>query len=558
MADRNTVKQKVWCKQKWGVFLGIVLCGALLFGGVVIAQGTSPGSNPPAAPGKAQPTSPIPPFPAGPGNIFGGQVVKPAPVTNNPSRLQIDPEKYKKLESQGFTAEDIYTALNLQNQTGKPLEETLAFKKNTGKSWPEVLRELGQGMTITQERQPLALETRNLTPEEIRAFVNEGYSSEDILAAGEITYVYGSDPRELLLRRSQGETWANIDKDEGAKWRARQEAFVKEVQANPAAGLFFGKEKSTTTRSGLTRDEIASLNKLGYSIDDIVQADSMAYSLGLDLRAIAAQKPKEMSLVEAVWDAEQKRPIEERLARAKQQPKPDRQTELVILSKATGRSVQELIDSRVLENYWINGLTDTQSRLTREELEALAEKGYTAEEIIQADGWAYSLGLDIRQIVAKKRADQSLLAAVREADMARPLAERIAAIERQAKPDEATMKRILSQDPKGLPKNPPPGPAYVYDDYALAESWGITDRDFVKQVLDRGFKIGEVYQIVQIARDTGKSPQEVMVLKTETNTWVDVAQTLRPGKNPPPPRPQAPPAGSELRPPSVLPRGGDR
>ncbi|MDP3487134.1 MAG: hypothetical protein Q8S19_04275 [Bacillota bacterium] len=65
-------------------------------------------------------------------------------VVRHGSHLMIESSDLARLERQGHDSADIYTALDLQERTGVPLEAWLAAR-NSGKSWEVAIKELAKG-----------------------------------------------------------------------------------------------------------------------------------------------------------------------------------------------------------------------------------------------------------------------------------------------------------------------------------------------------------------------------------------------------------------------------
>ncbi|MDP3488122.1 MAG: hypothetical protein Q8S19_09355, partial [Bacillota bacterium] len=265
------MKPKKRQKRHWGPLIGIVLLIAMFLGSIAMAQ---------TAPGKS------------------GQ----APGQMKKSPFEIERTELERLEKQGHALEDIYTALDLQDKTGVPLAKWLAERK-TGKTWPEAIEKLAKGVPL--KKRALSDEGWEMTEKEIYALLKEGYPSEDVMAASSLVYNYGSSPKTLLNRRLAGESWEEIRKDLDTKWR--------ESQAKKGAGFLLGEDgKAETTATGLHKKEISALLEQRYTLDDILRADAVADALGVDFRAVAAQKPKGKTLYEAVLGADASRTPEER------------------------------------------------------------------------------------------------------------------------------------------------------------------------------------------------------------------------------------------------------
>ncbi|MDP3487721.1 MAG: hypothetical protein Q8S19_07295 [Bacillota bacterium] len=477
---------------KWGPIIGVVLLVALCLGSIAMADSTGKSGGAP------------------------GQLKK--------SPFEIERAELERLEKQGHSLEDIYTALDLQAKTGLPLAKWLAERK-AGKTWPQAIEKLAKGIQL--KKRALSHDGREMTEKEIYALLKEGYPSEDVMTAVGLVYDYGSNPKTLLDRRLAGESWESVSRDLDTNWR--------ESQAKKGDGFLLGEDgKAETTATGLHKKEISILLEQGYTVGDILRADAVADALGVDFRAVAAQKPIGKTLYQAVLDMDASRTPEEKVqARKNQQSKGE---------------VRVKLEGGV-----------SPSGLTESEVNALVSRGHNPEEVLAADALAKSLGLEFRKIAGNKRPEQSWLDAVRQADKERtvtkdtlpgqqPTEEMLLKhYSRALEKTEAELKAARSsgkswQDITGQP-------VMSREEHALnqAKTWGLTEEALVLQALKQGLEAFDAYQAALLSKNSKMSAGEILKLKTTTNTWVDVLKILLPGAKIPT-APDAPPPGTEQKP----------
>lgn len=486
--------------------LGFGLCAALLLGGVVIAaaQGVPNGTIHSAAstdsnPGKGtaandsnkqSPATPAAPQAGGANPNQGSQ-----PKSWD---LYVLPDQMKMFEDQGHSRSDVYTAASLEKQTGVPMERWLSLRKE-GKDWPAAIAELAAGMKL--ERAPRMEGARNLTEEEIRALVDQGVRGDDILAVGEILSLYGGDYAHLIRRHQNGESWEAIREEAEAR---RSAELAKKSKDEPVWFALGADGKGTKTLSGLTKDEVRAFLVMGYALDEIMQADTFAHAWGVDLREAVSAKRNDQSLLDALREVESRR------------------------SAAKGDPATKIGD------------TCTPLGLTEQEAEELIARGDSRAEVLDASALAYALGLDMRQVIAGRRAGEGLKEAVDRADRARSQAERRAKI-RGPRPDEETLVALYAQktgkSAAEVRAERAAGKAWAEIEgirsadglptqYDLADSWGITDHRIVEDALQRGLTMSEVHQGDVIADATGMPLDKVLAMKSPDITWDEIISEL--------------------------------
>lgn len=431
----------------------------------------------------------------------GEEPAKAEPAPKSPVRpgngsMYIDPDRRAELERQGHSRTEIYTALALEEQTGVPVERWLEGRKQ-GKEFPELIQELAKGKVL--ERPKYADDARNLGEETIRALLDEGYSSADIMSAGDVLAQYGGDPREYLKRHLAGESWVAIREAEHKKWSAEQEKKAKELPQ-----FWLGKDGlAEATESGLTKNEIKALMKQGFTLEEILGVDALAYKLGLDIREIAAAKRPDQSLRDA-------------------------------LEEAAHRYVEAPAVNKCLLN--------TKAGLTTEEVDALVAAGESAAEIVAADSRAYLLGLDLKSVAAGKKNGEKLAAAVERAHRERTPAERAAMLKKPHPHEETRVKFFAEKTGRTeaeIRKLRAEGKSWIEIDgwkspdgqpsvYEIADSFGITDHNFLERALELGFSFYDVRQANRIAQSVNLPIEDVLAVKTSENTWDDVIRALSP------------------------------
>lgn len=354
----------------------------------------------------------------------------PTPTSGAPGYL--DPERRARLEHQGHSVTDIYTALSLEERSGIPLERWLAERRQ-GREWPAIIEELMQGRPLPKRR--FSETARSLTYEEMSRLMDEGYALADISAAGSITEKYGSDPRDLLEKHQNGLAWEIIDEQEAISWREGQVDEVRGAVGDRPTGIEqlpkkdqAPKQPGLKTRTNLTTGELGLLLEAGLAEPEILEADRLAHGLGVNLRsAIVERRPGE-NLKDVVKRVEEKRPPSERAATLRG-PHPNEEERLAMFAETTG-------------------LTETELRTLR----------------TQGKSWV--------EITGVKAPDGGLT------------------------------------------------------QYDLANAWGITDHLLVERATELGFSILDVRQAYELGKLTGRPPEDVLALKTSTNTWRDVVLML--------------------------------
>jgi hypothetical protein len=203
---------------------------------------------------------------------------------------------------------------------------------------------------------------------------NAGHPYDDILTAFILEQQTGIQMERWLDARKQGKAWPDA---------VESLAKGKSLEARPL---------SSSSRR-LSRSEMDSLIKEGYSGSDILAAGDLVYQYGSDAHAVLNRHK-----VGESWES-------------------IRQTEIVRL-----RAEMEA-QEKAQPNFGLgpDGKdTATASGLTKGEISALMNRGYSLEEVLRADAFAYALGLSIRDVVSSKRLDQDLMDAVREAKARQP------------------------------------------------------------------------------------------------------------------------------------------
>jgi len=464
--------------------------------------------------------------------------------------LSIPPEALARLEKQGHLPSDVYTALSLEEQTGIPIAKWLEARKS-GKTWPAAIEQLAKGVKL--ERKPLDPEkSRNLTQQEILQLMHEGYSGEDIKEASSILFNYGGDVRHLLRLKQSGRAWDDIRRDHATAWQEKMSG------PNDPYGFGFGKDgKATHTRTGLSKQEVAEIIKLGYKLEEILKADALAAALGLELKPLVrAEGP----LTDAVLKAYASLTPAQR-EQAKSKVKPLTESDLKEIAAQTGRSLADINASqnRVVAVRFGDRDT-TPSGLTSAEVVALVASGIDLKELILADTYANARGLDFRAILAARKSGTTLMELVKEADRNTPAAARKVTTPvkqpteeelveiyaaRTGKPKvEVAAQRSLGKTWREIAGVPA---AELTQALAVAASWGLNDRELVMQALLQELWVNDAYQAALLAPQTKLTASEILALKTKDNTWSDVLKQLFPGKHipkipgtPPPSNPRTP------------------
>lgn len=418
--------------------------------------------------------------------------------------MYIDPARLERLQSEGHSLTEIYTARSLEAQTGVPTERWLEGRKQ-GKDFSTLIRELAAGIPLEKPRRFES--ARNLGEALVRAFMDEGYHSSDIMECGDILAQYGGDPRALMARHQAGESWAAIRESEERRWRE-----TLDRQAKESPGFALGIDgKAEATESGLTKAEIVAYLKQGFTLNEIMTVDTTAYLNGLDIRKIVAAKRPDQPLMDALYEA---------LARLKPaQPTPDQQT-------SGGQTVRTFIKT------WA-GLSD-------EQMEALQASGLSLNEIATVESRAYVLGVDLKAVIAAMQPGEKLAEAIERAHWERPAAERAAVLKKPHVFEEmldeyyadttgrtvAEIRKLRGErkswiEIKGYKSSD--GNPSVYD---LADSWGITDHSLLERALEMGYSSYDVRQATRVAQSLSLSMVDVLALKTPGNTWDYVVRVI--------------------------------
>ncbi|MDP3488014.1 MAG: hypothetical protein Q8S19_08815, partial [Bacillota bacterium] len=462
-----------------------------------------------------------------------------APGQLKKAPFEIDSAELARLEKQGHSKSDIYTALSLQEQTGVALASWLAVRKS-GKTWPEAIEQLAKGKKL--ERKPMNPEdSRVLTQQEILELMYEGYSGADILEASNLLFYYCGEPRHLLELHRNGLSWEDIGQSQAEAWNEKMSG------PKDPYGFGWGKHEATTTQSGLSKQEVAELLEKGFTLSEIINADSLAASLGIDFKSIAKDTSPKASLKDAVTKKYSQLTPSER-AEAQKKVKPLDEEQLQSLAAQTGRSVAELkVNQPKIVLVKFEESETTLSGLTQEEVLALVALGLDIEEIISADAEAHALGLNFKSIMVNRKPGQSLTALVREADKNTPADQRNVVASRK-QPTEADLLKMYAnktgksqqelallrsagkswREIMGIPEEE------LAQAMQLAESWGLKDRELVLQALTQGLWVNDAYQAALLAPATNLTASQILTMKKRDNTWMDVIAVLFPNKALPP------------------------
>ncbi|MBS3936980.1 MAG: hypothetical protein KGZ50_00205 [Peptococcaceae bacterium] len=472
---------------------------------------------------------------------------------------QVSSEELARYEKQGHTPSDVYTALGLLEQTGIPIVKWLAARK-AGKTWSEAIEQLAKGVKL--ERQPLDPEkSRTLTPQEILQLMREGYAGEDIREASSILFNYGGDVRHLLQLKRSGRAWDDIRRDHATAWQEKMSG------SNDPYGFGFGQDgKATHTRTGLSKQEVAEIVKLGYKLEEILKADALAAALGLELKPLVKAGEPLTDTVLRIYASLTPSQREQ----AKSKVKPLSESDLKEIAAQTGRSLADIKASqnRVVAVRFGDRET-TPSGLTPAEVVALVASGIDLKELILADTYANARGLNFRAILTARKSGISLMELVKETDRNTPAAARKVTTPVKQPTEEELVEIYAARTGKprvevaalrslgktwreiaGVPE------AELTQALEVAASWGLNDRELVTQALLQGLWVNDAYQAALLAPATKLTASEVLALKTKDNTWSNVLEQLFPGKRIPK-IPSTPPP-SNPRPPVKLPAGNGK
>lgn len=513
-------------RSRWRITIGTVLLIVFLVGTITLAQGKGTEQGP------------------------GGALP-----------FKVDHDEVTHFEQQGHSKSDVYTALNLQEQTGVPVGKWLEAIKR-GLTWVGAIEELAKDKPL--EKLPINKEgSRTLSEQEITDLIYDGYSGLDIIEAGKITYLYGGEPRALLELHKNGLTWAEIKQREAAAWS-------KSTGVSAPDSYSFGwgvNGQDTTTPSGLSKQEVAEMMTQGFTLAAILNADSMAASLGIDFRTIVRGISPEASLHDAVREHYSKlTPAERDEARSK--VKPPSGEALEEFTKQTGLSADTLKTRKVV-SVKLGDSGKTLSGLTEEEVMSLVTMGVELKELMSADARAYARGLNFRLILTTMKPGQSLLTLVSEADRITPANQRNLPPVSLKQPTEEELlqsyanktgrtKEELSslrtagktwREIMGVPEE------HLAEALKVAEGWGLKDHELVHQALLQELWVNDAYQAALLAPATKLTPSEILAMKTKENTWLDVLKVLFPEKALPP-VPEINP-NLEPKPPVSLPAGSN-
>ena len=493
------MKKKIVRSKKSGLVLGAIIVAVLaVVGGLVVHTALASTGKPP---------------------IHSGNNKDVVRTIRHGSHLIIDSTDLARLERLGHDSSDIYTALNLQERTGVPIESWLDARK-AGKSWEVAIKELAKGLPL--KRPPVnAAASRELTTEEVKQLMIEGYSGADVIAVGELVYLYGGDPLALLQLRQQGIEWAELRAAEEEKWLQSPERAVSLI--NFGTGM-------THSPGGLSKEEIVEIHFLGYSLNDVMLADRLAGLWGLDLLELVKSFNRETTLEAAVQAHYQRLTLSEQVA--------------ALQNRRIGTPIipgEEVDMSRVVRIQFAEGFT-TPSGLSGEEVSALVMQGHDMKELMSADARAHALGLDIRELAATK-GDKSwndvfdlVLGPKKPLEYVpvQPDEDKLiaaySAVRGQAL-GEVTSLRASGKTWRELTGISPERFAHAL---GTAQGWGLTDQTLVLQALLQGLRVEDAYQAALLAPATKLNASEILTLKTVNNTWRDVIEEIMPDKVIPP------------------------
>lgn len=316
------------------------------------------------------------------------QSITPPPISA--SHIYIHPITQLRLQSEGHNLSNIYTARDLEMKSGVSLDIWLAAIK-LGKTWPQAINELATSRGIHLPRMPFNVaESRDLTYEEVKYFMTVGgHSANDILTAGDLAMLYGSDPGYLLRLRS-GESWDSIRYGEHEKYLAK----VQVEQVSMASMKF-------PTPGGLSNDwECSYLLKQGYKLQQVKEWDALAAQLGIDFRLVLGTK----TLLQPSWQ----QAIIETFARilSEQGTAFDKTRGIdnhgaSFIAAVPGGTVQLEVSKGSLVAVTFNGMEKTPAGLTADEITQYLDR-MSLPDLLLTDYKAYFLKVDMREVVAAK------------------------------------------------------------------------------------------------------------------------------------------------------------
>ncbi|MDP3486501.1 MAG: hypothetical protein Q8S19_01030 [Bacillota bacterium] len=400
------------------------------------------------------------------------------------------------------------------------------------------IKELAKGLPL--KRPPInAAASRELTAEEVQQFMKSGYSGADVIAAGELVYLYGSDPLALLKLRQQGKEWAELRAAEEEKWLASPERAVSLIS--------FGAGK-THSPGGLSKEAVIKIHTMGYSLDDIMLADRWAGLWGLDLLELVQSFDRKKTLEAAVQEHYLRLTPAQQVAASQNRR----------IGPVRPQGEELAMSSRVVRIQFEEGFT-TPSGLSGEEVSALVLQGHNLKDLLTADARAHALGLDIRALATAKGENSWEYAFGLFLGPKQPL-EFI-----PIQPDEdtliATYRDVTGQSEGEVRSLRASGktwreltgisPERFAHALGTAQGWGLTDQALVLQALLQGLKVEDAYQAALLTAGTKLTAQEILAHKTVDNTWREVIKKIMPDRTLPPVPENSRP--EEQQPPPLLP-----